>query len=139
MVSYNTKQKKLVLDIIKKNPDKQFSCDEITFLLMQQGTPVGKTTVYRQLEKLVSDGKLKKLNAPNSKSFIYQYLDEESNCDKHMHLRCSVCGKYEHLGCDFMSRVNEHILMHHDFRVDNSNTEIVGICGNCAAERTGVN
>lgn len=136
-VTYNTKQKKLLFDLMISEKSKPLSCDEITFLLLKKNTPVGKTTVYRQLEKLVLDGVIKKINVQNSKSFLYQYIDRELNCNSHMHLRCTGCGKYVHLGCDFMSKVNEHISKHHDFTVDNSNTEILGLCGSCANEGKG--
>jgi len=136
MVTYNTRQKQLVFEIVRDNKDKQLSCDEITFLLLSRGTPVGKTTVYRQLEKFVKEGTARRFNAHNSKGFVYQYVDEHLDCDKHLHLRCTECGEYVHLGCDFMSKVNEHIYAHHNFIVDNSHTEIVGICGKCSAERT---
>lgn len=130
--SYNTKQKKLVEDVLLDNRENQLSCDEITYILVNKGTPVGKTTVYRQLEKLCSDGKIKKLNPHNGKSFLYQYIDENLNCDAHMHLRCTKCGKYVHLGCDFMAQVSAHIFEHHSFTVDNAKTEILGICQSCA-------
>lgn len=129
--TYNTKQKKLVLELVRDNARKQLSCDEITYLLLQNGTPVGKTTVYRQLEKLVADGVLKKFNSQNTKSYLYQYIDTSLHCEEHMHLRCIKCGKYEHLSCDFMKSVAEHISQHHDFAVSNSRTEIMGICGSC--------
>ena len=129
--TYNTKQKKLVSELVKNNSHKQLSCDEITYLLLQQGTPVGKTTVYRQLEKLVADGVIKKFNTQNSKSFLYQFVDENLRCDEHMHLRCIKCGNYEHLSCDFMKAVSEHLSLHHDFAVSNSQTEIMGVCANC--------
>ncbi len=135
MVTYNTRQKQLVLELVRNNKDKQLTCDEITFILTSCGTPVGKTTVYRQLEKLVSDGTIRKLNAHNSRGYVYQYVDEHLDCDKHMHLRCTECGEYVHLGCDFMSKVSEHIFAHHDFTVDNSHTEIVGVCGKCSAQK----
>ena len=134
-VKYNTRQKQLVFEAVRDNCDKQLSCDEITFILASNGTPVGKTTVYRQLEKFVNEGIVRKINAHNSKSFVYQYVDKNLDCDSHLHLRCTECGEYVHLGCDFISKVNEHIFLHHNFTVDNSHTEIVGICGKCSAER----
>lgn len=133
--TYNTKQKKLVEDVLLENKNSQLSCDEITYILMNKGTPVGKTTVYRQLEKLCNDGRIKKLNPHNGKSFLYQLIDENMECDTHMHLRCTKCGKYVHLGCDFMMQVSTHISEHHGFTVDNSKTEILGICQSCAALR----
>lgn len=135
MVTYNTRQKKLVLELIESNSDTQFTCEAITELLSRKGTPVGKTTVYRQLEKLSKDGIIKKIYADSSKSYIYQHIDGSLRCDEHMHLRCRECGKYIHLGCEFMNKVNEHVSLHHDFIIDNSCTELVGVCGNCSAER----
>lgn len=130
--TYKTKQKTLIYDFFESNKHKQFTCDEITYMLLNNGTPVGKTTVYRQLENLIAEGKIKKLNPHKGKSFVYQYIDENLDCKKHMHLRCIKCGSYIHLGCDFMSQVSEHILQHHNFKVDNAKTEILGICENCA-------
>lgn len=132
--TYNTKQRKLVLDILLNNKNNQLSCDEITFMLFRAGTPVGKTTVYRQLEKLLNDGQIKKLNPHNGKSFLYQYVDKALKCENHMHLRCLQCGKFVHLGCDFMLEVGKHISEHHNFTVDNSKTEILGICEDCSRE-----
>ena len=128
---YKTKQKKLIYDFFQSNKHKQFTCEEITYMLLNEGTPVGKTTVYRQLEKFILEGKIKKLNPHKGKSFLYQYVDEELDCENHMHLRCCKCGKYIHLGCDFMNQVSTHILQHHKFVVDNSKTEILGICESC--------
>lgn len=132
--TYNTKQKKLVLDIFLNNRFSQLSCDDITYMLVKNGTPVGKTTVYRQLEKLINEGKIKKLNPHNGKSFLYQFVDADMKCENHMHLRCINCGKYVHLSCDFMSQVSTHILEHHNFTVDNSKTEILGLCHDCIKE-----
>ena len=139
MVTYNTRQKQLVYDFIVKNKEKQFTCDEVTFLLSKAGTPVGKTTVYRQLEKLSKEGAVRKVKSNDSQNSFYQYIDSEMNCSEHLHLRCTRCGEYVHLGCDFMSKVSEHIFTHHNFTVDNSHTEILGICGKCSSERAEVN
>ena len=129
--TYNTKQKKLVLDLMQSNGQKQLTCDEITYLLLKNGTPVGKTTVYRQLEKLADDGVIRKFSSNSSKCFYYQYVDLDMKCNEHMHLRCINCGKYEHLSCDFMKTFSEHISLHHGFSVSNSQTEIMGFCVNC--------
>lgn len=128
---YNTRQKKLIYEFFESNRHKQFTCDEITYLLLNKGTPVGKTTVYRQLENLINEGKIKKLTPHKGKSFLYQYIDENLDCENHMHLRCVRCGKYIHLSCEFMTQVSDHIIEHHDFVVDNAKTEILGLCKDC--------
>ncbi|MBR6568364.1 MAG: transcriptional repressor [Clostridia bacterium] len=130
--TYNTKQKKLISEFFEGNTEKQFTCDEISEALKIKGTPVGKTTVYRYVEKLVNEGKIRKITGGISKSALYQYIDEDMNCNSHMHLKCLKCGEFFHLGCDFLNSVNDHIYEHHRFRVDNSKSVLYGLCEKCA-------
>lgn len=132
--TYNTKQKKLILSFLINNNDKQLTCEYISDNLKNIGTPVGKTTVYRYLEKLASDGKVRKIADTESKSTLYQIIDEDMNCESHLHLRCLGCGEFVHLGCDFMHGVNEHIQKHHNFTVDNTKTVIYGMCSECQSK-----
>lgn len=133
--TYNTKQKQLIKQILTENKEKQLTCEEISDLLKQEGTPVGKTTVYRFLEKLSQSGEVRKLSHTKGKSTTFQYIDKELNCEAHLHLRCSECGKLFHLGCEFMNGVGEHIKKHHRFKIDNSKTVILGLCENCSLEK----
>ena len=57
-MSYNTKQSKLVYDFLQNNPHKHFSAEEVYFALISNGDNIGRTTVYRQLDKLCDEGKL---------------------------------------------------------------------------------
>lgn len=132
--TYNTKQKRSILQLLEDNNDRQFSCDEITETLKNNGTPVGKTTVYRYLDILEKNGQVRKYTDTVSKISLYQYIDKKLNCQEHMHLKCVCCGGLVHLGCEFMSEVGKHILEHHKFRVDNSKTVILGVCENCSGE-----
>ncbi|MBQ8504104.1 MAG: transcriptional repressor [Clostridia bacterium] len=129
--TYNTKQKQLIKSVMTDNKDKQLTCEEIADLLKNMGTPVGKTTVYRFLEKLTENGEVRKFIGINGKSTSFQLIDKELKCEEHLHLRCTECGKLFHLGCEFMNGVGEHIQKHHRFRIDNSKTVILGLCENC--------
>ena len=51
-LSYNTKQSKMVFDILLENKDRHLTADEIFEKLRKSGESVGKTTIYRHLEKL---------------------------------------------------------------------------------------
>lgn len=131
-VTYNTKQKKTIEAFLKENVKEQFTCEEISDTLKKRGTPVGKTTVYRYIEKLVHEGKVHKITGGISKSAQFQYIDEGMECHRHMHLKCLKCGEFIHLGCEFLTEVNEHIYEHHRFRVDNSKTVLYGLCDKCS-------
>ena len=130
-ISYNTKQKKLIEKVLTRNPEVQFTCEDVASLLKTEGTPVGKTTVYRYLENLSKTGRVRKSQSLDGKSSVYQYIDDGLDCEGHLHLRCTSCGRLFHLGCEFMSGVGEHIRMHHNFIIDNSKTVIYGICESC--------
>lgn len=130
--TYNTKQKQLILNFLTENKNGQFTCENISDSLKLSGTPVGKTTVYRYLEKLASCGKVRKISDNKSKCTLYQIIDEDMNCENHLHLRCLGCGEFVHLGCDFMHGINEHILKHHSFTVDNTKTVLYGMCSKCS-------
>lgn len=130
--TYNTKQKKIIESFLKENIHKQFTCEEISDALKKKETPVGKTTVYRYVERLVLEGKIRKITGGTNKSAQFQYIDDEMDCNSHMHLKCLKCGEFVHLGCDFLSDVNEHIYIHHRFKIDNSRTVLYGLCDKCA-------
>lgn len=130
-VKYNTRQKQVIYEYLLSNRERLLSCDEISDNLKSMGTPVGKATLYRFLDSLVSSGDARKIADDGKKSAAYQLLDKDMNCHGHMHLKCTCCGALTHLGCDFMSTVGEHILKHHKFKIDNSKTLIYGICEDC--------
>ena len=49
-MSYNTRQRELILEYIKSNAENHLTADAIALALKSE--QVGKTTVYRYLEKL---------------------------------------------------------------------------------------
>lgn len=131
-VTYNTRQKQIIYEFLSNNSDVFMSCDEILDRLKMLGSPVGKATLYRFLDNLVSSGDARKVVDDGKKSAAYRLIDKSMNCDGHMHLKCTGCGCLVHLGCDFMSSVGQHILEHHQFKIDNSKTMIYGLCADCS-------
>ena len=57
-MAYKTKQSEIVLEYLKENSDSHLTANEIAMAL--SGKNVGKTTVYRHLEKLCRDGAVRK-------------------------------------------------------------------------------
>lgn len=129
--TYNTRQKQLIYDFLLSNKGELFTCDEIAQALRESGNAVGKATLYRFLEGLVLSGDARKIVESDKKSAAFQLLDKEMDCHGHMHMKCSCCGKFVHLGCDFMKEVGEHVKKHHGFKIDNSKTVIYGLCNDC--------
>ncbi len=130
---YKTKQKGEILNYLKNNIHRQLTCDEITEGMKAEGLGVGKTTVYRFIVKLHSQGKVRKIIDDDGKGARFQFIDKDMDCNDHLHFKCLSCGEFHHLGCNFMKGVSEHLSSQHHFKIDNSKTVIYGICEKCNA------
>ncbi|MBQ6942852.1 MAG: transcriptional repressor [Ruminococcus sp.] len=130
---YNTTQKEKLLDFLINNNDKHTSAQEIDNYLRSVGSPVGMATIYRQLDRLVEAGTVRKFVIDGKTSACYQYIDNKQECQEHFHLKCRSCGKLIHLNCNKLMDINSHIAQHHGFIVDSSQTVFYGICADCAS------
>lgn len=135
--AYKTRQRDQILDCLIKNKDHHITADKIISDLNKDKPLVGKTTVYRYLDKLVSQGSVRRYFIEGGKSACYQYMEQVGVCDRHFHLKCVDCGQLFHLKCDYMGEMDSHIKDHHDFHVDHSKTVLYGHCGNCAGKAGG--
>ena len=130
---YQTKQKKILIEYFKNNTKKQHSINEIITSVCPEGS--GKSTVYRLLSQLTSSGVLIKLHGKNSKSILYQYVGEGTECNSHFHLKCSECGSLVHLDCKHATEISKHIFDEHNFRLDMKKTVMYGICRSCSEKK----
>ncbi len=132
-MSYNTRQSKLVYHFLQNNPHKHFSAEEVYFSLISNGDNIGRTTVYRQLDKLCDEKKVRKFFSGENNACCYQL--ESEHCHNHYHLKCSSCGTLIHTECDFLDKLTSHIFNDHQFKIDGSRTVLYGICKNCREEK----
>ena len=124
-MSYNTKQKDLILNTVF-NYGKEFTVNDI---YLKMSAKVGLTTIYRLIDKLVLDGKLKKYIGTDNVTY-YQYL-EDCGCENHFYLKCSNCGCLEHIDCECIETLEKHILKKHGFKLNKKGIVINGLCAKC--------
>lgn len=124
--NYRTEQRKELLNYLIDNSDKFISAEEIDKHLKKQKINVSLTTVYRFLNSLEKEGKLRIELKDHTK--YYQYILEE--CDSHYHLKCKKCGEIIHFSCKELEDIKMHILKDHKFKMDSTST-IYGICEKC--------
>ena len=125
--NYNTKQKELILSIIKKKKH-EFRVKELYNDLNKE---IGLTTIYRQIDKLVNEGRINK-NINKDNITYYQYL-EECNKNNHFYLKCDKCGNMTHIDCDCIEQLSNHIVKEHQFNLNKDCIIINGICKRCKA------
>lgn len=129
--NYTTKQGEAVLAYIRSLKDRHVTASEIVEHFEKNDVSIGRTTIYRQLEKLVQDGKVRKYSFDLSAGACFQYVDECKFCEEHYHMKCENCGKIIHLQDEIMSAVAAHILRVHEFEVNVMKTVFYGKCRSC--------
>jgi Fur family ferric uptake transcriptional regulator len=128
--AYNTQQGKLILDYLASTGDSHVTVHQILRHFEDEGADIGQTTIYRHLEKLAEDGKVRKYVLSEGKSACYQYINQEA-CREHFHLKCEVCGGLIHLDCDFLNVIQRHVRENHDFEINMLKTVFYGKCEKC--------
>ena len=123
---YKTEQRKDLLDYMIKNTDRFVNAEDIEKYLKNKEISIGLTTIYRFLNSLEKQGKVRIELKEHTK--YYQYILEE--CTNHFHLKCKKCGKIIHLHCDEIEELKLHISKEHEFEIDSMAT-IAGLCAEC--------
>ncbi len=132
--NYKTRQKTAIMQCVELMSDRHFTIDALCEMLAKKGETVGRTTVYRFVEKLSAEGVLRKFTMPQGESSCYQFVGKDNRCHEHFHLKCEKCGCLIHMDCDEMSSLAEHIKSHHGFCLNPLKTVIYGVCEGCAVE-----
>ncbi len=128
--AYNTKQREAVLRYIYSLGDVHVTASQIAKHFTRERIPVGRTTVYRHLDRLTEEGVLRRYAADGVSGVCYQYI----GVSPYFHLKCECCGKLRPLECDTLSEIERHVFHKHSFKVNPQKTVLYGRCGECLGE-----
>lgn len=124
---YHTQQRKILIDFLQKNSEKAFSIEEIISFIGDSG--ISQSTAYRLITKLCKDGIVKRKASETGRSFVYQYVNTDE-CEGHLHMKCTGCGKVYHLDSGITSIIQNDIKSLANFEID-SHTVLLGKCNTC--------
>lgn len=124
MAEYKTKQKDYILNLIKAY-NREFTAFELYNDLNKKA---GLTTVYRHLNKLLEEERLKIYQKNNMNYYVY--LDELDSKNQY-YLKCVKCHHLEKVDCSFYEELNKHLLKHHFFTPLEGRLIIEGVCKKC--------
>ena len=130
---YKTKQMSEILNFLQQMEGTHVTVADICDYFKKKGIAVGMTTVYRQLDKMVSEGLVAKYVIDGSSSACFEYTgDSRHECkEQTYHCKCEKCGKLIHLHCDEVESLKKHMMEHHSFEMDSLRTVFYGICNEC--------
>lgn len=129
--NYNTKQSEAILSYISSLGGAHVTVGQVVEHFEEKNFPVGLTTVYRHLDKLVDSGKVRKYNIDGVTGACYQYVNGGDDCQEHFHLKCECCGKLLHLQCGLLDKIEQHISEEHTFQINTMKTVFYGRCKGC--------
>ncbi len=129
---YNTRQKAMIAACLKAHAGEHMTADQIHASLLQNGTHIGLTTIYRELDRLVNDGSAIKYTGLNTNATSYQYIGDAKEHGNHYHLICLDCGQLTHLSCSIIESFTRHIEEEHSFLLNSQKTVFYGHCASCA-------
>ena len=131
MATYITKQQRAVLACIAAHRGECVSANTLLDELRRGGESVGLATVYRQLERLEHQGHVHK--AVTEEGAFYRYCEHEA-CGECLLLKCERCGRIEHIDCEPLAALYEHLECENGFAVDARRTMLYGVCARCRRE-----
>ena len=127
---YRTRAQEELLRFLQATPGRHHTAAEIREYFERQEKPIGTATIYRQLERFVEEGKVRKYILGPGESACYAYA-EDRQCASHFHCKCEMCGRLIHMDCEELREIQTHLLEQHGFAWDAGKTVFYGICDQC--------
>ena len=129
--AYRTRQQDELLDYLRQSPGAHFTAAQIRDHFARREQSIGTATIYRQLERFVADGTVRKYMLDTCDSACYEYVEQKEACAAHFHCKCEKCGRLIHLNCGELKKMQEHLLDEHGFAWNSGKTVFYGVCEQC--------
>jgi len=120
-----TRQRKVILEELLKQNDHP-SADEIYQMVRRRIPRISLGTVYRNLEVLVSMGKIQKLELSGA---LKRY---DWNTNKHYHIRCVCCDRVDDAPIAPLNQLENDLYGATVFEIIGHNLEFTGLCPECS-------
>lgn len=124
MVRRTTIQKELVLDAVNHLHD-HATADEVYEMIHSAYPRISKGTVYRNLNCLAEEGKIRKLEIPDGPDRF------DHICTPHYHIHCCKCGRAFDVDMDVVSGLMDKVKDKHGFDFLDYDIIFKGICPDC--------
>ena len=142
-MKYSTRQQKIILECLQEYGDTFYTIDQFMELLRGKEIQIGRTTVYRGLERLQKEGEEGRKKIGTITRFVtvglgllqslayFFFLRANGYLMKYGKLVCLECGHTIPLQCGCIDHFVGHVLDEHGFEIDQSRTIFYGYCDSC--------
>ncbi len=131
---YRTRHREELTRYLQSRSGEHATVNDIRDALRIRGISMGTTTIYRQLERLMEEGKIRKYMIDSSTCACFEYIGEAETQEyvQSFHCKCEKCGSLIHLHCKELEGIRMHIENEHNFTINPAKTVFYGICDKCA-------
>ena len=132
---YHTRQQSELLTYLEATRGKHLTASQIRTHFSENGVNMGLATVYRQMDRLVQEGTVRKYILDSGGSACYEYVGNTPAEEHytHFHCKCERCGRLIHMDCEELEAIQAHLLEHHGFMWNAGKTVFYGVCEQCRA------
>ena len=133
MATYQTIQKKELLQFLEKHSERAYTIDEMVSAMETDpacSSRPGKSTIYRLLPSLVETGTVHRFSRGSGRKASYQIVGGQS-CHGHIHMKCTCCGRLLHMSDEASRAISGNLLDTSGFRLDVGRTTLFGLCRSC--------
>lgn len=124
MKERNTKQRELILKELKDDYTHP-TVGELYEKIHKKNSKIGKATVYRNINKLVDEGKVLKISLGENEEHY------DGHTHNHYHLYCKCCKKIYDIEDIKEKNFKERLEKENNIQIDSTKIVFYGICKNC--------
>ena len=124
MVRRNTIQRELILNAVHSLKN-HATAEEIYNMIKQAHPSIGRGTVYRNLNILAEEGKIRKVEVIGSPDRF------DHICEKHFHVRCIKCGRLFDIELESVPELKPKTKDSGDMQFLDYDIMFKGICPDC--------
>jgi Fur family ferric uptake transcriptional regulator len=126
-----TRQRLLVADALASH-GRRITAQGLYDRLRRVDPRIGRATVFRTLEALVTAGVARRLEQDGH---VYGYV--ACRPDHHHHLACDRCGRVEEIEESYITPVADRVAADLGFEIDDARLDFYGLCAICRAAEQG--
>lgn len=124
----HTVQRQIILNAVQK-VHKHLTAEDVYQDTQKDNPSISKSTVYRNLHRLVKDGAIRLVLLPDSPERF------DARLQHHYHFSCNICKNIFDVDMDYLSQMNSAVQAMYGFQVDDHDVIFKGICAKCKAKR----
>ena len=94
---YKTKNRDALVTYLQSREGEHVTVNEIHDHFRKIGNSMGVATIYRQLEKLVAEGQMRKYVVDSGSAACFEYIGARQGHARFIHCKCEKCGKVLHV------------------------------------------